>query len=137
MMVDDIRQDSGSGGKKIIMAVDDSAASLLAISTILGKNFDVRLCNGSKSAFLMLERYKPDLILLDIEMPGMSGFEFIKEFKQKYPDDQIPVIFVSSHKTEDAVISAVKSGAKDYIVKPFTSDILQSKVFEVLNATES
>jgi PleD family two-component response regulator len=124
---------SGIGQKKkIIMAVDDSTETLLLISIILRDDFDVRLCNGSNVAFSMLERYKPDLILLDVEMPEMNGFEFMEKFKKKYPYSDVPVIFVTSHRTEDAVTLAARAGAKGYVGKPFTSDILRSKVFEAL-----
>ncbi|MDR1376554.1 MAG: response regulator [Synergistaceae bacterium] len=131
-MLDNSGQGAGDGQKKIIMVVDDSTITLLTVSNVLGKEFDVRLCNGSKSAFLMLRRYKPDLILLDIEMPEMDGFEFMEKFREKYPDDDIPVIFVTSHKSGDAVAMAVKAGAKDYVGKPFSPDILRAKVIGAL-----
>jgi PleD family two-component response regulator len=131
-MLDDGEQGGGDGQRKIIMVVDDSTISLLAVNSVLGKEFDVRLCNGSKPAFLMLERYKPDLILLDVEMPEMDGFGFMKEFKEKYPDSDIPVIFVTSHKTGNTVLMAVKAGAKDYVSKPFSPDTLRSKVIDAL-----
>jgi putative two-component system response regulator len=132
-MVEANEQSGGSNGeKKIVMAIDDSTVSLMSVSNVLGKAFDVRLCNGSKSAFLMLQRYTPDLILLDIEMPEMDGFAFMEEFRARYPDSDVPVIFVTSHKAASAVVMAAKAGARGYVSKPFTKDILMSKVLEVL-----
>jgi CheY-like chemotaxis protein len=80
----------------------------------------------------MLETETPDLILLDIEMPGMNGFEFMKEFKRRYPDSSIPVIFVTSHKARSAVVMAAKAGARGYVSKPFSKEVLMSKVIEAL-----
>jgi PleD family two-component response regulator len=133
---EDESEDEQQGGegrqKKTIMVVDDSTVGLLAVTHVLGKAFDVRMCNNSKSAFLMLESAMPDLILLDIEMPGMNGFEFMKEFKRKYPDSNIPVIFVTSHKARSAVVMAAKAGARGYVSKPFSKEVLMSKVIDAL-----
>jgi CheY-like chemotaxis protein len=74
-----------------------------------------------------------DLILLDIEMPGMSGFEALEHIKKLPNAEHVPVIFVTSHVSTDLIAKALKSGAKDYIMKPFEPEVLIRKVYAALN----
>jgi response regulator RpfG family c-di-GMP phosphodiesterase len=73
-----------------------------------------------------------DLILLDIEMPEMSGFEYMEQLRQTPQGRDIPVIFVSSHATREFFTQAMSSGAKDFIVKPVSSNILIEKIHAAL-----
>jgi PleD family two-component response regulator len=120
------------GSKKVILAVDDEPTNLTRIDHILRKYFDVRVCTAASHALFMLTQFKPDLILLDIEMPSMTGFEFMKKCHERFPDLDIPVIFVTSHKTQDEVVLAAQAGAVGYIGKPFVPQTLLSKVCAAL-----
>ncbi|MDR1874562.1 MAG: response regulator [Synergistaceae bacterium] len=120
------------GSKKIILAIDDEPTNLTRINDILKEYFDVRVCATGKQALFMLTQFTPDLILLDIEMPGMTGFDFMEAFHTRFPDRNIPVVFVTSHRTPDAVALASKAGAVDYIGKPFVPNTLISKVCATL-----
>jgi putative two-component system response regulator len=74
-----------------------------------------------------------DLVLLDIEMPGMSGFETL-DLIRKNPDAQnVPVIFVTSHVSTELIAQALKRGAKDYIMKPFDPEVLLKKAYAAIN----
>ena len=111
-----------------ILIVDDSAANLQLCRGLLSNLYDVRLAKSGKMALDILERLKPGIILLDIEMPEMSGFEVMKEIRQKSKLKDIPVIFVTAHATEKLVTEAVQYGAADYLVKPFEASLLRAKI---------
>jgi CheY-like chemotaxis protein len=107
--------------------------NLRTIKVNLEKLFDVRLAKSGELALSVLKSTRVDLILLDIEMPDMSGFEVL-EFIKKLPDiKDIPVIFVTSHVSTELITKALKSGAKDYIMKPFEPEVLLRKVYAALN----
>jgi putative two-component system response regulator len=115
--------------RKTILAVDDTPSSLEIIHGALCDEFFVFLSKSARMAMSTLDNTKVDLILLDIEMPEISGFDFMDILKTKPKIRDIPVIFVTSHATPEFVVEAVGKGAIDYIVKPFSPDILIDKVF--------
>jgi putative two-component system response regulator len=115
--------------KKIVLAVDDVSENLSLLRSMLEDFFDVRLAKSAKMALSLLENTKVDLILLDIEMPGMSGLEFLNTFREKNPDGKhTPVIIVTSHASTDFVKDAINAGAKDYLVKPIKTEALHKKI---------
>jgi CheY-like chemotaxis protein len=120
--------------KKIILAVDDMPLNLAAVKTILHDDFDIRLAKSPVAALAMLNTVKVDLVLVDIEMPEMSGFEFVERLRNNpgHPEQKnIPVIFVTSHEAPDIIERAVSRGA-GYVVKPVVPRILLEKVNSVL-----
>lgn len=118
--------------KKIILAIDDMSMNLRTMNIALEKFFDVRLAKSGGMALSVLRTTKIDLILLDIEMPGMSGFEFMDMIKEVPRVKDVPVIFVTSHAYPELVARATKVGAKDYVTKPFAPEVLVEKVFTAL-----
>lgn len=118
--------------RKIILVVDDSAANLQLCKGLLSSEYDVRLAKSGKLALTALARVRPDVILLDIEMPDMTGFEVMDEISKDNALKDIPVIFVTSHASEQLVYKAVGYGAVDYVVKPFSPDILRTKIKSAL-----
>jgi CheY-like chemotaxis protein len=125
--------------KKIVLAVDDMPINLATMRSILQNDFDIRLSKSANTALVMLNTFKVDLILLDIEMPEMSGFEFLNRIRNNadHPEQKdIPVIFVTSHSSPDFVSQASAAGAVDYVVKPVIPVELLKKVYAVLEAAE-
>jgi signal transduction histidine kinase/CheY-like chemotaxis protein len=122
---------SGEEKKKTILAVDDMPLNLTAIRTILGNDFDMRLAKSPVAALTMLNTVKVDLILADIEMPEMSGFEFVERLRDNPEQKDIPIIFITSHETPDILERVVSFGA-GYVVKPVIPRILLEKVNSVL-----
>jgi PleD family two-component response regulator len=120
------------GSKKTVLAVDDEPTNLTRINHILKSYFDVRVCSSGRHALFMLTQFKPDLILLDIEMPSMTGFDFMEQCRTRFPDWEAPVIFVTSRKTPNSVALASQAGAVGYIGKPFVPQTLLSKVCDAL-----
>ncbi|MDR2072919.1 MAG: response regulator [Spirochaetaceae bacterium] len=123
--------------KKVILAVDDMALSLTTIRTILSPEYDVRLAKSASLALEMLKQIKVDLILLDIEMPEISGLEFLGLLKRNPDLKDIPVIFVTSHANPQFIDQAMAFEAEGYIVKPFVPAALIKRVKSVLNDEES
>jgi CheY-like chemotaxis protein len=118
--------------RKVILVVDDIIPSLKTTGKILESTFNVYLAKSARMASTILKTNRVDLILLDIEMPEMSGFEYMEQLQQTPRYRDIPVIFVSSHATEEFFTRAMNSGAKDFIVKPVSQDILIEKIYAAL-----
>ena len=115
----------------VILAVDDMGLNLRTIKLALEESFTVRLVKAGDLALSIVEKEKIDLILLDIEMPGMSGFDFMKDLKAKV-NEHPPVIFVTAHATPELLVRAKAAGAVGYVLKPFDPDVLRKKVYEAL-----
>ncbi len=105
--------------KNRIMVVDDEASIRRSLSDILiDEGYDVILASDGYEALQRLNTVIPDLIFLDIWMPGMDGTEILKEIKSRWPD--IKVIVISGHGTIETAVKATKLGASDYIEKPLS-----------------
>ncbi|MDR2767965.1 MAG: response regulator [Treponema sp.] len=118
--------------KKVIIAVDDMAISLTSVRTILQREYDVRLAKSASLALEMLKVIKPSLILIDIEMPEISGLEFAGLIKKNEEYRHIPVIFITSHANAQFIDKALDLEADGYIVKPFAPEALLKRVKSVL-----
>ena len=118
--------------KSVVLAVDDSAANLQLIHGLLNGEYNLRLAKSGKQALAALSKFCPDIILMDIEMPELSGFEVMDEIRKNPALVNIPVIFISSHVVGEYIEKIAKYGAGDYITKPFTPNVLRAKIREVL-----
>jgi len=113
---------------KTIFIVDDNATNLVAAKTALEGEYKTYAMPSAEKMFQILEKIIPDLILLDIEMPDMGGFQAIKILKSKPETKEIPVIFLTaSHTTADRLEGQVL-GAVDYISKPFVPSLLLQRI---------
>lgn len=122
------------GKKKTILAIDDILPNLSIIKNILEGPFEICLAKSADTASLILKTNKIDLILLDIEMPDISGFDYLKQLQESPKYRHIPVIFVTSHATKDFFVEAMNAGARDFIVKPISAPILMEKINAVFEA---
>ncbi|MDR0401243.1 MAG: response regulator [Treponema sp.] len=123
--------------KKIILALDDMPVNLAALCKILRGCYDVRPLKSAKAALLMLDTVKVDLILLDIEMPEMSGFEFLERIRNNpgHPEQRdIPVVFITSHREEEVVNRMESCGVQDFVTKPFDPAAMLEKIGSLLAA---
>jgi len=112
-----------------ILLVDDDFLHLELLSNILSDlDCEINVAISGKLAFQLIAKKTPDLILLDIKMPVMNGFEFYKILKKDIKTKEIPVIFVSSNNDTDDKIRAFQMGAVDYISKPFHAEEVQTRV---------
>ena len=118
-----------------ILAIDDDISILTTIRTILSKNYQVSLAKNVDIAKTILQTTEVNLILLDMEMPGTSGMDFLELLRYDNLFYHIPVIIVSSMGTADVIVEVKKRGAIDFVVKPISAAALTEKVHTVLQST--
>jgi PAS domain S-box-containing protein len=115
-------------GRKIL-AVDDEWESLKLLTDILTpEGYQVRPADRGELALASIAIERPDLILLDVRMPGMNGLEICKKLKQSASSRDIPVIFISGAKTAEDHVEGLRLGAVDFISKPFRPEELLARV---------
>ena len=120
--------------KKKILIIDDEEDFCFFVRAnleLLG-NFKVLIANDGKKGIWVANFHKPDLILLDIMMPGIDGFEVLKRLKEGTKTLSIPVIMLTARSDEESRIKASGLYNEDYIVKPFEIGVLKSKVENTL-----
>ena len=117
------------GDVKTILFIDDNPVDRTLIDRLLRKcNFNVLLASTAKDGLNIAEEHKPDLILLDILLPGISGIEVCKKLKNKSLTSKIPIIFYTSIDTPKHLIDYESYGAIDYVQKTTPSDILIKQI---------
>ncbi len=120
--------------KNNIMIIEDVAEMSQLIKMYMeNAGFDCETCETAELALEKLQTgYSPDLVLLDLNLPGMSGLDFLKKFRAEYKST-IPVIIVSARDADEDVISGLGYGADDYVAKPFSPKVLVARVQGKLN----
>jgi len=117
-----------------VLIVDDNPRNLQLISSLLkNQGYKLFITNSGENALRFLETKLPDLILLDIMMPEMSGFEVCRKLKQEELYRDIPVIFITAKNDIEDVVEGFELGAVDYITKPFNSKEVLARVATHLN----
>lgn len=114
--------------KKMIVAVDDSGIVLKRLTKVFGEDYDFHAFSVGKRALQFLKDRTPDLVILDIDMPEINGYEMLKTMKEQEHLQNVPVIFLTSNGDRNSVIKAAAGGADDYVVKPIDEEILLDKV---------
>ena len=117
-----------------IVIVDDDTANLVQAGKILSNhNMRVSALKSGQALLNFVQDNKPDLILLDVRMSGMDGFETLKKLKKQMPpDEDIPVIFLTGNDTPESETYGLQLGAMDFIRKPFVADVLVLRVKHIL-----
>ncbi len=114
---------------KRVLVVDDSPTDAYLISGMLQKNgYTVTTAKSGEEAIAKAKQDKPDLILMDIVMPGMSGFEATRTIAKDPETSSIPIIIISTKGQETDKAWGLRQGAKDYIVKPVSEKVLIEKI---------
>lgn len=114
---------------KNILLVDDSKTELQYMSDLLGKRgYSVRTAENGEEAMRRLGEEKPDLILMDVVMPGQNGFQLTRAITRDPRFADVPVIMCTSKNQETDKVWGMRQGARDYIVKPVDADELVSKI---------
>lgn len=96
------------------------------------RNYDVRVASSGQSALKAVEEFKPQVMLLDIKMPGMDGIQVLGEVKKKFP--RTKVIMVTALETRDKIEECLRLGADNYITKPLSLEYLENDVREKLES---
>jgi len=114
--------------QKTILIVDDTETNVETLLELLEDKYDVLATLSGTDALQMLEEESVDLILLDIVMPDMDGYEVCKRLKQNAPTRDIPVVFITAKTDEDSIEKAYELGGVDYITKPFRAREVLSRI---------
>jgi len=116
-------------GKPIVLAVDDDSDLLALIGKVLSNDYKVMLAEDPGTALdYATGKPRPDLILLDVEMPGASGFEFFQVLKAEHASADIPIIFLTGNTEAKSQVEGLQMGAVDYITKPINAAVLAVRV---------
>lgn len=111
-----------------IFAVDDSATIRAFIYDIFKDIYDIELAKGGTDFIERLDAVKPDLILMDIMMPDITGYELARALKKEEKYRNIPIIFLTSESEPESIVKGFEAGAVDYIIKPFNGHELKARV---------
>ncbi len=115
--------------KSTILAVDDAPENLDVLTGLLGEDYNMKVApNGIIALKIAQADNPPDLILLDVMMPGMSGFDVARELQANKTTAEIPIIFVTAKTDEDSITEGFSAGGVDYVMKPFNPKELQARV---------
>jgi class 3 adenylate cyclase/CheY-like chemotaxis protein len=117
-----------SGEKELIMLVDDNPANLRAGKNVLSEKYTVFTAPSADKMFSLLDTNRPALILLDVEMPEMNGYEAIRILKAKPETRDIPVVFLTGKNETENELEGLSLGAIDYIAKPFIPLLLLKRI---------
>ena len=114
--------------KNVVLVVDDDTSNLMELTHSLRPFYKVYAVKDGNSALRNANEYSPDVILLDVVMPNMSGFEVLSELKSSDKTKDIPVIFITGMKDSVDEVEGLTQGAVDYIRKPFNIEIVKFKI---------
>jgi len=121
--------------KTIIMAVDDNVMQLKIFQGILTPQYDIRVVKSASDALGLLKEVKVDLILLDIEMPNISGFEFLHDIRKIPRYMYVPIIIVSGHAEPEFLATVRNSSAAEVLTKPVQPEALIEAIEKALKAS--
>ena len=114
---------------KKVLVVDDSKTELMYLTDMLVKNgFSVKTAENAEDAFRRLAEEKPELILMDVVMPGQNGFQLTRAITRDPLYADIPIVMCTSKNQETDRVWGMRQGAKDYITKPVNADELMAKI---------
>jgi CheY-like chemotaxis protein len=117
-----------STGKNSVLIVDDEKSNLMVLSSILSPEYTIYMTKSGSAAIEMTAKYAPDIILLDVLMPEMDGYDVLAALKASGATQNIPVIFITGLDSIEDVEKGLDLGATDFIHKPFSAKIVTSRV---------
>ncbi len=128
--------DENSSEKPLIFIVDDSSSERMLLKAAMEKGgFSLLELDSAEKLFSKLENVRPDLIVLDIDMPGMNGFEACRILRQSPDFVSLPILICTGHKDVDSVKKAFEAGATDFITKPIHFHLLPHRVRYLLRSS--
>ena len=116
----------------IVVAEDDAGTMRLIEAALHLQGHEVLTANNGQSAWMTIRQYRPDLVVSDINMPGVNGFDLLKEIRADETLKGLPVLMVTAEARKEDIVAAAQGGASGYIVKPFTKATLEEKVQKIL-----
>lgn len=117
---------------KTLLLIDDNDELRFYLTTVFKEEYHVIGFPDSESALAYLDKQSADMIISDVMLPGMQGDELCKKLKSDFTTSHIPVILLTARTEKDAIIQGLESGADDYLIKPFDTDVLKMKLKSIL-----
>lgn len=117
---------------KHILMVDDNTTNLKVAASVLSPYYQLSMAKSGKQALTFLKKNRPDLILLDIKMPEMDGYQTMEEIKLNPDIADIPIIFLTADNERTSEIKGLQMGALDFITKPFEEAVMLGRIEKVL-----
>ncbi|MCK5867267.1 MAG: diguanylate cyclase [Mycoplasmataceae bacterium] len=114
--------------KARILIVDDESINIAVIIGILSDDYELLIAKNGEQALRRIAIQVPDLILLDVMMPGMDGYTVFEEIRKMTDDHNLPIIFITARRSPEEETKGLKMGAVDYITKPFVPSIVQVRI---------
>ena len=114
--------------KKKVLIVDDEKMNIMALAQFLNMQYEVLVSTSGEEGLKVAEEQLPDIILLDVIMPGLTGFDVIEKLKMKEATKYIPVVFITGLANESNIEKGLRLGAVEYISKPFEKAIVVKRV---------
>ena len=115
-------------GRAKVLVVDDDPLNRLVLEKTLSSEHDVFLVDSGEKALTFVKTTQVDLIILDIVMPGIDGYEVLLHLKDNSATQSIPIIFISANQSDKDESKGLELGAMDYITKPFSASIVRVRV---------
>lgn len=122
-----------------ILVVDDEYLNVRIVQEHLSSSYDMVSALNGNDALTMLEEEKPDLVILDLMMPIMTGFELCQRIREQYSMDELPIVILTAKNRVEDLVKGLNMGANDYISKPFSKEELKVRIgkqFEMLSLLE-
>lgn len=123
--------------KPYLIAVDDEPINRFILEDVLEERFELTILESGQACLESIQHRKPDLILLDINMPGMDGYEVCRHLQQSSNTADIPVLFLTARLAVEDEKRGLESGAVDYITKPFSESLLLARIETHLSLSQS
>ncbi|WP_407331592.1 response regulator [Enterovibrio sp. 27052020O] len=120
-----------------ILVVDDEPSNLHVMRTILQDQYTLIFAKSGERAIELTMQQRPDLILLDIMMPGMNGYEVCRQLKNERAVSHIPIVIVSALDEYQSEVEGLKSGAADFLIKPVSPELVKSRVANLLGESRA
>jgi DNA-binding response OmpR family regulator len=122
---------------RILVADDDSTIRRFIATLLADRGYEIHQAPDGEQAYRMAETLKPDLMLLDLIMPFRDGFDVLADLKRQETTRRIPIIIMSVKDREEEIVKGFNLGAEDYVVKPFNSLELLSRIQKILERSRN
>ena len=126
------------GAKKTILVVDDSPTERFFLTDLLKRSgYGVLTAENGEDALAKIRLERPSLVVMDVVMPGSSGFQVTRALNRDPETQSIPVILCTSKSTETDRIWGLRQGARDYVTKPIDAEVLLAKIAELVHSKDA
>ena len=121
-----------------LLVVDDNKDNLKVITTIFEDcNFSIDTVESGEAAFVLLQSGRYDIVILDVMMPDITGFEICQKIRTRYSPFELPVLLLTAHDSTEDILTGFWSGANDYVIKPADNIELRARVFNLIGLKQS